>query len=147
MLNDLSADAAELLKGKPIVKAALGVFRWMSPERQVEMAKLMNLTGNYSRSFAQALLIATKPSDRLKTRSKPIAGLSYEHKVDMLHELEILLNDIGVLESYGENRLCLVVASGYISKLISNQPIENYLNQNHPEILRQFKTIVGQCAD
>ena len=146
MLNQLSMEAVELLKGKPIVKSTLNIFRWMSPPRQVEVAKLMVSTGNFSRSFAQALLVATKPDDRVTMKSRPIYGLSDEQKAEMQRELESLLKDIGALENYGADVLSLVVASGYISKLINDQAIESYLGQSHPEILQEFRTIVAAAS-
>jgi hypothetical protein len=100
-------------------------------------------TGNFSRNFAQALLVASEPEDRVKMRSRPIVGLSQEQKVKMQRELGSLLNDFEIMESHGADMLCLLVASGYISKLINNREIESYLGQNHPEILQEFRTIVA----
>ena len=44
-------------------------------------------------------------------------------------------------ENYGTDVLSLVAASGYVSRLISNEAIESYLHQNHPDVLQQFRTI------
>jgi hypothetical protein len=37
--------------------------------------------------------------------------------------------------SYGDDVLNLVVASGYLSKLLGNRKVEPYLGRHHPEIL------------
>lgn len=47
---------------------------------------------------------------------------------------------------YGADALKLVVASGFISKLIENQAIESYLSTNHPDILREFRAIVAAVS-
>ena len=142
-LDQLSAEAFEVLKDKPIAAATLNVLRWMKPTRQVEAANLMVSTGNYSKSFAKALLIATSPAERVMMRRRPEYGLSREQKGNMHQELESVLNDVGVTESYGADVLNLVVASGYVSRLIDNKAIESYLGSHHAEILEQFRTIVS----
>ena len=142
-LNELSMEAIELLKDRPISAPALNILRWMNPARQVEAAELMVSTGNFSRNFAQALLVATKPEGRITSGSRPIPGLSEEQKVRMQQELECVLNDFRATEIYGADVLSLVVASGYVSKLIGNKAIESYLGQNHPEILQEFRTVVA----
>jgi hypothetical protein len=38
--------------------------------------------------------------------------------------------------------LSLVVATGFVAKLIENKAIESYLSRNYPDILREFRTIV-----
>lgn len=114
---------------------------WMSPDRQVEAVKLMVSTGNFTRSFAKALLLATEPEHRVSMHGRPILGLSQGKKVEMKRELKCLLNDCGVMESYGADMLSVLVASRYISKLTNNREVESYLGQNHLEILREFRMI------
>jgi RepB plasmid partitioning protein len=145
-LDQLSTDTFELLKDKPVIAATLNVLRWMKPTRQIEAANLMVSTGNYSKSFAKALLVATNPAERVTRRMRPVCGLSREQKDLMQQELENLLKDIGVTESYGTDVLSLVVASSYISRLISNQAIESYLGSHHAEILEQFRAILSAAT-
>jgi hypothetical protein len=42
--------------------------------------------------------------------------------------------------------LNLVVASGYVHRLVSNLEIERYLNARHPELLTELKVIVGAVS-
>ena len=42
--------------------------------------------------------------------------------------------------------LNLVIASGYLSKLIGNAEIKRYLNQHHPEILTEFRAIISATS-
>lgn len=151
MLNQLSAGALERLKDKPIAANAIKFLLRMKPARQVEAAELIVSTGNFTRRFAQALYVATKPGDRLTPRykHKRMRGLPHEQQAKMQQKLEYLLNDFsdfGATENYGSNVLSLVVASGYVSKLIGNNAIESYLGRNHPEILQEFRTIVAAVS-
>jgi hypothetical protein len=143
MPYQLSAETVRLLSDKPISNEALNMLRRMRQSRQLEAAELMVSTGNFSRSFTQALLAATKPEDCDMSRSKPISGLSQERRLNMQQELEDVLKDVAVTKNYGVDVLSLVVASSYISKLIGNKEIECYLRRNHPEILQEFRAITS----
>ena len=46
-----------------------------------------------------------------------------------------------VSASYGDTALNLVVASGYLSRLIGNPRLSGYLERHHPEILTEFRAI------
>jgi hypothetical protein len=118
----------------------------MTPTRQVAAAKFMLSTGNYSKSFAKALLVATNPAGRVTSRIRPIPGLSADMKDDMQRELKHLLNDLTGAENYGADVLSLVVASGYVTRLIENKAIEDYLSRTHPDILQEFRAIAATVS-
>ena len=40
--------------------------------------------------------------------------------------------------SYGDDMLVLVVASGYLERLLSKPPIERFLESRHPEFAGEF---------
>ncbi|MGQ7432113.1 plasmid partitioning protein RepB C-terminal domain-containing protein, partial [Streptococcus suis] len=62
-------------------------------------------------------------------------------------EMETLQQDFKAVESsYGEDVLHLVIASAFLSKMIANRKIEKYLEQNHPEILTEFKVIAAAAS-
>ena len=44
-------------------------------------------------------------------------------------------------QSYGTNHLDLVLAKGYLAKLLGNTRVRRYLAQNHQEILTEFQRI------
>jgi hypothetical protein len=65
----------------------------------------------------------------------------------MEREMSALQQDFKAVEaSYGEDVLHLVIASGYVAKIIANRKIERYLDQNHPEILEELKAIVAVAS-
>jgi hypothetical protein len=51
-----------------------------------------------------------------------------------------------VSASYGDTVLNLVVASGYLSRLIGNPRLSGYLERHHPEILTEFRAIVAATS-
>lgn len=44
-------------------------------------------------------------------------------------------------QSYGTNHLDLVLAKGYLTKLLANERVERYPAQHQQEILSEFKKI------
>lgn len=149
MLDQLSPEAYELLKDKPVSARTINKLRRLKPTHQVAAARFMISTGNYSLFFAKALLIATGSEERENRGIKSIRGLTREQQTKMQQELERLLSDIGITETYGADVLSLVVACGYISKLIGNKAIAQYLHETHPKILRELRSIVatGSLSD
>src|SRR6185503_9004753 len=89
--------------------------------RQIEAAELMNTAGNYATSYAKALLAATRQSDLVKSdQPKRIGGLTSEQMTRMEREMEAVQQDLKAVEArYGDDVLHLVIACGYVSKLIT----------------------------
>ena len=62
-------------------------------------------------------------------------------------EMETVQQDLKMVEArYGDDVLHLVIASGYLSKLLNNKDIRRYLSQHHPEILAEFMAIVSATS-
>jgi RepB plasmid partitioning protein len=51
-----------------------------------------------------------------------------------------------VEQSYGQDVLNLVLARGYLAKLLENAKVTKYLKQRQPEVLEQFAAIVEATA-
>lgn len=47
-----------------------------------------------------------------------------------------------VEQSYWQDILNLVLARGYLTKLLDNEAVIRFLSQNNPDILREFSGIV-----
>jgi len=148
MLDGICTEAIELLKDKAIPTETFDVLRKMKPMRQIEVAELMLSVANYSKSYAKVLLAATKRADLVKAdRPKEVGGITADQIARMEREMESLEKDFRAVEArYGDDVLNLVIASGYVSKLISNPKVARYLGQHHPEILEEFRAIVSAVS-
>ncbi|QRY94203.1 ParB N-terminal domain-containing protein [Sphingomonas paucimobilis] len=144
LLSGISADVAELLKDKPVGHHAFQKLREMKPIRQLEVAELMVSANNYTVSYAKALLATSKPADLHKPDElKKAMGLSAEQMARLEREMASVSEDYKELEaSYGDDMLVLVVASGFIERLLSKPEIEGFLEHRHPEFLENFRAIV-----
>ena len=148
MLDGICAEVVDLLKHKSLSPTTFEVVRKMKPMRQIEVAELMLAAGNFTSTYAKALLAATRQSDLVRPdHPKKIIGMTPEQMARMEREMASLQQDFKAVEAtYGDDVLNLVIASGFISKLIGNRKIERYLLQHQPEILQEFKAIVSAVS-
>jgi ParB-like chromosome segregation protein Spo0J len=144
LLDAICNEVIDLFKDKIVSPVAFNILRKMKPARQIEAAELMAASGNYSTSYARALLAATRQYDLVNPdRPKRVAGMTHEQMARMEREMETLQRDFKAVEaSYGDDVLHLVIASGYLSKLVSNPEIERYLQRRHPELIEEFRSII-----
>jgi hypothetical protein len=144
LLAGVSGDVAELLKDKPVGHHAFQKLRKMKPIRQLEVAELMVSANNYTVSYAKALLATSKASDLHRPDEiKKATGLSAEQMARLEREMASVSEDYKELEvSYGDDMLVLVVASGFLERLLSKPEIEQFLAGRYPEFLENFRAIV-----
>lgn len=148
LLDGICPEAAELLKDKHCSVRTFATLKRMKPLRQIEAAELMVAANNYTAPYASALLAST-PGDQLAKpdRQKKIKGLSPEQIARMEREMAQLQRQFKLVEqSYGTDVLNLVLARGYLAKLLDNPRVTRYLSQHHSEILAEFQTIVDTVS-
>lgn len=148
MLVGISPEVIDLLKDKSVNPTTFAILKKMRPLRQIEAAELMNTAGNHTSSYGKAILAATRQADLVKSdQPKRIAGLSVDQMARMEREMEMLQQDVKSVESrYGDDVLNLVIASGYLSKLLGNPRIARYLSQNHPELQSELAGVVSAAS-
>ena len=147
LLNGLDGEAVELLKDKQMSPNALRVLSRVQPERQIEMCELMIAAHNYTVPFAKALLAATPESQFKEPEKKKLKGLSSEEMARMEKETEGLANDIKLVkESYGKDMLNLVLACGYLSRMLENGKVVRFLSSHYPDILGEFQKIIAATS-
>lgn len=144
LLDGICMEAAEMLKDQQFSASIGPVLRKLKPTRQVECVELMVTTNNITVAYAQALLAAT-PQNMLVGEAKPkkLGGVTAEQMAKMEREMGNLQGQFKLAErSYGENVLNLVLARGYLAKLLDNDAIVRFLSQNQPDVLAEFENIV-----
>ena len=143
LLTGICPEAVQLLKGKRATDGALRQIRKTRPMRQIEIAELMCASNNYSVAYAKCLVAAT-PQDQLaeSEAQKEVDGISPADMARMEREMESLSRDFRQIEeTHGKNVLNLVIAAGYLKKLLDNARVVRYLSQNYPEIVNEFQKI------
>ena len=144
LLNGISQETVKLLKDRRICPRAISEIRKMKPLRQMEVAELMIAANNFTIPYAKALLAATRENQLIMPKkTHKMAGLSSDDLARMEQEAEKLERDfITIKDSYGENALNLVLATGHVSKLLDNARMVRFLSNHYSGILSEFQKIV-----
>lgn len=143
LLDGICTEAIEFLKDKHVPISTFTELRKMVPMRQIEAAQLMVAMNKYSVTYAKSLLGAT-PQNQLIDAAKPkqVEGLTDEQVALMERESASLDREFRLMEeSFGSDNMDLVVATGYVQRLIENVRVVRYLAQNFPELLAEFQKI------
>jgi hypothetical protein len=144
LLDGVCEEAADLLKDQHFSVDISRVIRKMKPTRQVECIELMVSANNITNSYAEALLVAT-PAVMLVNEKKPakLTGVTQEQMAKMEREMSNLQGQYKMVEqTYGQDVLNLVLAKGYLTKLLENKSVARYLRQKQPDVLTEFEAIV-----
>jgi ParB-like chromosome segregation protein Spo0J len=142
LLDGINEEAVELLKDKVISPNAIRLLKKVTAVRQIEIAELMVSANNFTKPYAEALVLGT-PKDELVNPEKPKKkhGMTREQIAKMELEMETVQRDLKAVEkSYGENMLSLTVVRGYIKRLIENAKVVKFLAGNYREILSEFES-------
>ena len=145
LLDGIDPEAVDLLKDKPITAAALRLFRRAKQVRQVDMAQLMESASNYTKAYAEALLVGT-PADQLVggQKAKHAHGISAEEVARMEREMESLERDYRLhQDQFGENSLHLNAVQRYVKRLLENAKIKRFLGNRYPELLEEFAELAS----
>lgn len=148
LLNGICKEAADILKDKRVSLGVFSLLRKMKPMRQIEVAELLTTTTNYSVPYVKALFAATRPEMLVDPgKHKIIEGLTPDQVAKMEKEMEDLQRDLKVIEeSHGNQVLNLVLARGYITKLLANARVTRYLAQHHGDIFQHLQTMAESSS-
>lgn len=144
LLEGICPEAVELLRDQTFSVGLGAVLRKLKPTRQIECVELMVSANNITVSYAQALVAAT-PGNMLVNGAKPkkMTGVSADQMAKMEREMGNLQEQFKLAEqTYGQDVLNLVLAKGYLAKLMTNEAILRYLTRKHTDLLNEFDSIV-----
>ena len=143
LLKGVCPEAVKLLKDRRIGAESLRQIRKVTSMRQIEMCELMCAAQNYSQDYVKCLVAAT-PKDQLvdPDLAKDVGDLSPSDIARMEREMDSLSQDFRSIEkTHSDNVLKLVVAVGYLKKLLDSARVVRYLASKYPEILHELQKI------
>ncbi|MDI9776667.1 plasmid partitioning protein RepB C-terminal domain-containing protein [Pseudomonas putida] len=142
LLKGIAKEAIELLKTRMVSQPVFHALRKMKPMRQIEAAEMMISANCYTGRYAQMVLTTTRPEDLTETKTS-VEGVSPENIVKMEREMERLYHDYRLVEdTLGETMLVLVVAKGYLTRILRNDSISAYLQRFEPDLARELMGIM-----
>ena len=117
--------------------------------RQVEILKEMEKTGDFSISFARAMVIKTPVRMRNKNKKdkRPWQDNS-ERKQELVSKLEAVQKRYDFYTNlYRQYSADLLKVYIYVRKLITNNKARTFLDINHPEVLERFEKIIFETKE
>jgi len=142
LLRGIAPEVAEMLKTRMVSQAVFRVLRKMKPMRQIELVEMMMSANCFTGRYAEMVLAATRP-EQLVEAKKVSEGVTAEDIARMEREMEKLYHDYRLVEdTLGETMLVLVVAKGYVSRMLRNQTIAAYLERFEPDLVRELAGVV-----
>jgi hypothetical protein len=149
LLDGICPEVVQLLTNRRVGIQAYWILRKMKPLGQIQAAERMIHANNYSSKMATALLTITKAELLLHPEKIARSSPGSSAKLSVLQqESEALLSDVKkVEETYATQALDLTLSMGYIEHLLGNMQVEKYLGKNHPEILGEFKKLLGEKSE
>ena len=150
LLHGICPKAVELLQEHQFTPDVTRHLRKMKAGRQIEAVELMIAANTITAAHADALLKATPPEQR--TDYKP--SQPDQPKGDPLEKIVKLEREMSQVqekykhaeENYGSELLNLVVAKGYLKKLMENEAVRSYVGRHAPEILEQFELVLNTVS-
>ena len=144
MLRGIAPEAVELLKEKMIGIQVFGLLRKMKPMAQIGAVEMMISANRYTGAYTKVLLASMQPEKLvLPEKQTVLKGVSPEDIARMEREMERLQQQYrNVEENLGDTMFTLVVAKGYLTKLLKNDTIADYLNRHHGSMLGETRTVM-----
>jgi hypothetical protein len=144
LLEGICPEVAQLLNDKHVPINTIGELKKLKPLRQIEAAQLMIAMNKFTVTYARSLVVAT-PEVMLVKPKKPVQGLSQEQITLMEQEAAGLDREFKAIEQdYGSDHLDLVLAIGYVSRILSSARVVRHLAQFYPDILAEFQRLADK---
>lgn len=142
LLDGICDEVATLLQERMVPIKTFQEIRKLRPMRQIEVAETMIAMNRFSWPYAQSLVAATPQGQLVSEQRKSIKGLSEDQLDHMERESTNIDREFRMIEqSYGADHLDLVLATGYLCRLIDNVRVVHHLARHHPELLAEFQRI------
>jgi len=123
------------------------MLRRVNDRRQSEITDLMAACSDYSFSFLNILVFASKPADFVRDKRR-MRGLSKA-------ELEMIEKVVPPLERafwqaakpYADDARSLMVTEAYIRRILGNAQIADLVRSVHPKVFRKLNRMGFVCPD
>lgn len=143
LLNGIAPEVVEMLKVRMVAQDVFRALRQMKPIRQIETVEMMISANCFTQNYARMVLAATRPEMLVEKKKKQGADVSSVDIARMEREMENLQHDYKQVEdTLGETMLVLVVAKGYLSRLLRDEAISAYLKRHYAELLEELQSIM-----
>jgi hypothetical protein len=149
LLSGICPEAIALLQDHQFTPDVTRILRNMKAARQVEAVELMVASNTITVAHVEALLKATPPEQRADV--PPPERDSKTAPMEQLVKLEKEMSQVqatckGAESNYGSELLNLVVAKGYLTKLLANAAVKSYIERKEAKILSHLELVANTVS-
>jgi ParB-like chromosome segregation protein Spo0J len=143
LLDGIAPEVVEILKDRQVNQHAFYALKKMKPMRQIETAEMMLSANCFTNVYARMMLSATR-TDQLVEAPRPLKSKTTAEDIDRLErEMDKLNQDYRLVEdTMGDTMLVLVIAKGYVSRLLRNEPIAEFLQLNYEDMVKELASLM-----
>ena len=146
LLNDIAPEVAAKLADKHLAQDTFRILRKMKPIRQMEAADMMIAANKFTKSYAEMILVASSQEDLVDHAQKKKKHSDSLEKLSLLEqEMDRLKEDYTRTEKeISDTNLSLIVAGGYLKRLLDNSAVKEFISLYYADILTAFDTVSQQ---
>ncbi|KOX45036.1 plasmid stablization protein ParB [Streptomyces purpurogeneiscleroticus] len=142
LLDGICPEVVAQLSDRHCPMAVFDILRKMKPLKQMQTADVMVNHNNFCVAFAAGMLSTASETELVKGAKIKPKGISAVAMAQMERELANMQAAIGSVEaSFSQDNLHLMVAKGYLAKLLANHRVRRFLESRYPAYLEQFVAI------
>lgn len=142
LLDGICDEVVKLLHDRQVPLNTFKELKRLRPMRQIAVAETMIALNRFSVSCAKSFVASTPQCELVSGERKSGKGLTDEQLERMERESANLDREFRLIEQeYGTDHLDLVLATGYLCRLIENVRIVHHLAKYYPEVLAEFQKI------
>lgn len=150
LLHGIYPKAVKLLQDHQFTPDVTRHLHKMKAARQIEAVELMIAANTITAAHADALLKAT-PLEQGTDYKPPQPEQPEGDPLEQIFKLEREMSQVQgkykhAQENYGSELLNLVVAKGYLKKLMENEAVRSYVARHASEILEQFELVLNTVS-
>ena len=139
LLVGICPEAAHLLKDRHVPIHVFTELRFMKAVRQIAAVEAMISLNRFSVSYAKSL-VASTPDDELVAKPRRVPGLTEDQIATMQRESANIDREFRLIEQgYSSDNFDLMLATGYVNRLLGNVRVVRHLAQHHADILSEFQ--------
>ena len=149
LLHEICPKAVDLLQDQQFIPYMTRHLRKMQA-RQFEAVELMIAANTVTAAHAESFLTATLPEQRIDyqpPQPKPPKGDPLEQVAQLAREISEVQKKYELAEeNYGSELLNLVVAKGYLNKLMGNEAVRTYEARNASNTIEHFELVLNRIS-
>ena len=147
LLEGIAPEVVEILKDRQVNQHAFYALKKMKPKRQIETAEMKLSANCFTNIYAKMMLSATRPDQLVAPARPPKSHMTAEDIGRLEREMDKLSQDYRLVEdTMGETMLILVIAKGYVSRLLRNEAVAEFLQVNYEDLVKELASVMDSMT-